>query len=94
MGFLWPAKDKTKIGCEPCRGVHKDRVASICRSQSPFLSKGNHANKRSRLVEGMPWSTHCADVIVNNLSHLTRQTSIKQVLVWFAADINLAADFA
>ena len=31
--------------------------------------------------------------IVNNLSHLTRETSIKQVLVWFAADINLAADF-
>jgi hypothetical protein len=37
---------------------------------------------------------HRADIIVNDLSHLTRQTSIKQVLAWFAADINLAADFA
>jgi hypothetical protein len=36
---------------------------------------------------------HRADILVNDISHLTRQTSIKQVLVWFAADINLAADF-
>jgi hypothetical protein len=37
---------------------------------------------------------HHADITVNDLSHLTRQTTIKQVLPWFAPDTTLAADFA
>jgi hypothetical protein len=85
---LVAAKNKLREGVSP----PQDRIVSICRSQSPFLSKGNYANKRSRLVEDA-MAYHRADIIVNDLSHLTRRTSIKQVLAWLTADINLAADF-